>query len=317
RYATHNPFTHPTSELYQKPLMAELTKRTDGRLQFETFWSGTLGKAELFNAFKSGLAHMGYVTATWVPGKFPLCDIGGLPFSAADPLNAAKALNQLYDEGYFDEEWGEVQVLTFLAGAPYSFMMRDSKPMTFEELSGLKARTPGGTMTETLKAFGMIPVALVAGETYEAYEKGLIDVCTWAPKNFLGWKIYEASTRAFLQMEFQFLANQVAVFNKDKLASLPPDIQKIILDTSREYAAAFLGSFTQSEAEFFEKCKEYDIEVYTLPDPEMAKVKAATLGIWDNYVEDMEAKELPIQPLMKRFLEIMRELGEDPPYTVE
>jgi TRAP-type C4-dicarboxylate transport system substrate-binding protein len=58
------------------PMLEELKKRSKDRILYTMFAGGALGKGpEHFDIVSNGLSDMGYFTATWTPGRFPLTDV--------------------------------------------------------------------------------------------------------------------------------------------------------------------------------------------------------------------------------------------------
>ena len=58
------------------PMLEELKKRSNGRITYTMYAGGALGKGtEHYDIAAKGLSDMGYFTATWTPGRFPLSDV--------------------------------------------------------------------------------------------------------------------------------------------------------------------------------------------------------------------------------------------------
>ena len=58
------------------PMLEELKKRSNGRITYTLYAGSALGKGpEHFDIVKNGLSDMGYFTATWTPGRFPMTDV--------------------------------------------------------------------------------------------------------------------------------------------------------------------------------------------------------------------------------------------------
>ena len=58
------------------PMLEELKKRSKDRLGYTMFAGGALGKGpEHYDIVAKGLSDLGYFTATWTPGRFPLTDV--------------------------------------------------------------------------------------------------------------------------------------------------------------------------------------------------------------------------------------------------
>jgi TRAP-type C4-dicarboxylate transport system substrate-binding protein len=314
KYATNRPPTDPQSTAWLSPMLAEIEKRTGGKVKFTVYWSEALGKStDQYNLVKDGVADMTDFATIYVPGKFVLSDVANLPFASQTPANLVKAMDTLSAEGYFDSMWDEVDWLSWHSTTPYKFLFRTIKPTKYEDLKGLKARAPGGLATECEAAIGLIPVTVATGDAYTAWQTGLVDVWVHPAGVVIKYKFAELPTKAFLDVGLYTMANGANIFNKAKMASLPADVQKTIKETAHEYAAVYLQSGIDTEVDSIKLMKDTGIEVYTWPDSELNKMKAAALPMWDKYVTSLNEKGYDGKKLVSRFSEILKQLGDNPP----
>lgn len=314
-YVTNRPPTDPQSEAWLTPLLNEIEERTDDRVKFTVHWSGALGKiTEQYNLVKDGVADMTDFATIFVPGKFVLSDVANLPFASQNPFNLVEAMDTLSAEGYFDSMWDEVEWLGWHSTTPYKFLFRTEKPMTFEELEGLKARAPGGLATECEAALGMVPITISSSDAYTSWQTGLVDVWVHPAGVVIKYKFSELPTRAFLDIGLYTMANGANIFNKEKFASLPEDIQQIIKEVVLEYSPAYIQSGIDLEQEAIQVMGDAGIEVYTWPDSELEKLKAAAIPMWEKYITNLDEAGYDGRALVTRFAEILRELGDNPPF---
>jgi TRAP-type C4-dicarboxylate transport system substrate-binding protein len=314
KFATFRPPTDPQSEVWITPMLQEIEERTNGAVKFTVYWSEALGASQdQYTLVKDGVADMTDFSGAWVPGKFVLSDVGNLPFAAQDPANLIKAMSTLSEEGYFDTQWDEVEFLAWNCTTPYKFLFRTVKPMTVEELVGLKARAPGGLATECESQIGMVPVTVLPGDAYTAWQTGLVDVWVHPAGAVVKYKFNELPTKALLDVGFFTMVNAAVIFNKDKFASLPSDVQETIREVVQDYALVYLQSGIDTDKDAIDVMEAAGIEVYTWPEAEVAKLTAKALPIWTKYISDLEDAGLPGQELVNRFIEILKDLGEEPP----
>lgn len=313
-YATFRPPADPQSEEWLTPMCEEIEKRTNGQVTFTIHWASALGASQdQYTLVKDGVADMTDFSGAWVPGKFTLSDVGNLPFAAQDPVNLVKAMYTLYDKGYFDSQYDEVEFLAWTATPAYRFLFRTKKPMKYEELEGLKARAPGGLATECEQAIGMVPVTVLPGDAYTAWQTGLVDVWVHPLGAVVKYKFNELPTKALLDVGFFIMVNSGNIFNKQKFASLPGDVQKTILEVVQEYSYVYVESGIATDNDALQVMKEANIEVYNWPDSETDKLKDAAVGIWKKYIDDLEDKGLPGKEMTAEFVSILKGLGENPP----
>jgi TRAP-type C4-dicarboxylate transport system substrate-binding protein len=314
KFATFRPPTDPQSEVWITPMLQEIEEQTNGAVKFTVYWSEALGASkDQYTLVKDGVADMTDFSGAWVPGKFVLSDVGNLPFAAQDPANLLEAMGILQEEGYFDTQWDEVEFLYWNCTTPYKFLFREVKPMTFEELAGLKARAPGGLATECESQIGMVPVTVLPGDAYTAWQTGLVDVWVHPAGAVVKYKFNELPTKALLDVGFFTMVNAAVIFNKAKFASLPSDVQETIQEVVQEYALVYLQSGIDTDEDALDVMEAAGIEVYTWSEAEVAKLTAAALPIWEKYISDLEDAGLPGEELVGRFIEILEDLGEEPP----
>jgi TRAP-type C4-dicarboxylate transport system substrate-binding protein len=80
------------------------------------------------------------------------------------------------------------------------------------------------------KAFGAIPTPMNFGEVYQALQSGVIDAAENGLAVVESNKHYEAA-KYISQTEHQYGVNPLFI-NEKKLASLPPDLQKLVLQAA-------------------------------------------------------------------------------------
>lgn len=309
----------PPSDVFAKPWLIamgkELEERTNGRVKFTVHWASSLGKGrDQFYMVRDGVVDMTDFPGAWIPGKFTISEVGSLPLAAENSENVLKAMNMLHKKGYFDKQWGEVEVLGWMVTSPYDLFFRKAKPMTLKDMAGLRSRTPGGYISEYLKALKMVPVKILPSDAYMSWETGVIDAWVHPPTAMIKYKFIEIPTRCLLDANLQILGNAATFINKKKMASLPPDIQKIVREVAAKYCEVYARLGNTEDVKSLEKIKKAGIEVYRLPAPEMEKMKAAGLPIWEKYIAEMEAKGLPGKEIVTEYVGALRQLGENPPY---
>jgi TRAP-type C4-dicarboxylate transport system substrate-binding protein len=183
-------------------------------------------------------------------------------------------------------------------------------------LAGLKVRTPGGVITDMLKAFGMVPVQVFLGDAYMAWERGLIEAWHHSPGAAMDYGLYQAGLKSVLCYNTNIYTGQL-IFNKKKLASLPQEIQGIIRKVGAEFDKVWVDSGKRRAEEAMALYRKVGADIYNWPEPEMNKLRNATVPIWKKFIEDKEARGLPGRQLVRDFVNIANEMGQKPIYSPE
>jgi TRAP-type C4-dicarboxylate transport system substrate-binding protein len=315
KYVTMRGPTEPNAVIWQTPMSKEVEKRTGGKVRIVPYWSNSLGKtSEHFNLVKTGIADMTDYAGSYAPGKFVFAEVGNLPFAAKHPVNLRRAMSTMQKKGYFKESWGQVEVLGWNITPFYQLLFRKDKPLTFNELSGKKIRTPGGYMTEFLKSIKAVPISIPPTDAYQAWERGLVE--GWMhPMGALNvYKLFEFSNRSLLKVDAMAMANAAVVINKEKLASLDPETQKIIRKVVSDYEDVYVKAGDYNDGEALKLMNKTGVEIYTLPDPEMEKLRKAAMPVWNKFIADVDKNGGDGQAIVKEFISLLKALGEEPPY---
>jgi TRAP-type C4-dicarboxylate transport system substrate-binding protein len=314
-FSTWRAPNDPTSVGWIEPIGKEFEKRSNGRIKFKAYYAGALGKPrDHFTIIKDGVADMADFAGSWMPGKFNLSEVANLPMTAEQAQNVIKAMNIVRKKGLFDKEWGEVELLAFTGINPYDLTFRKVQPMSMAELKGLKARTPGGFISDYLKSLGMIPVKILPSDAYMSWQTGVVDAWVHPPGVLLRYKLFELPTKSILDCNLQVFGNAGVIMNKKKFNSLPPDLQKMVREVANEYATVMTDISYKESEDALVAAKKAGVAVYRMPEAEMNKIKAKGKPMWDKYVNDLEAKGLPAKKVATEFAKALRSLGENPPY---
>jgi len=81
------------------PMLEELKNRSGGRITYTMYAGAALGKGpEHYDIVANGLSDMGYFTATWTPGRFPVSDVLSLAASIEGKDVSTDIGNTLYEK---------------------------------------------------------------------------------------------------------------------------------------------------------------------------------------------------------------------------
>jgi len=246
-------------------MLEELKKRSNGRITYTMYAGGALGKGpEHFDIVKKGLSDMGYFTATWTPGRFPLTDV--LSMAAwVDGKDLATAIgNDVYHKA-LEKEFEDVKVLE-LNGCIQAFVWTTKPVKTLADLKGMKLRSPGGMQTAYIKALGAEPVFMPLGDVYMAMDTGTIDGLVTCPPLVLAFKLYEVAKYG-VKATFGCVSEGV-VMNKKTWDKTPPDLQKIILEVVGNPFATTHGLDKKTYAQMMDELKQKGVTIYDLPAAE-------------------------------------------------
>ena len=154
-----------------------------------------------------------------------------------------------------------------------------------EDLRGVKIRVQNNPIeVKVWKAFGAIPTPMNFGEVYQALQSGVLDAAENGLAVIESNKHYEAA-KFISQTEHQ--RNLSALYiNEKKLASMPPDLQKIVLDAAAEAATYERKKDAELVAAAAERLKSKGATLTTPRQGEVHRLDRADPGRGGERAED-------------------------------
>lgn len=156
----------------------EVNKRTNGRYQIKTFYSGALGgEREYVEAVQMGTQELAFSTTGPIPNFVPEVKILDMPFLFRDKAHARAVLDgpigqellgKFTKRGFVALGWGE---------NGFRHMTNNVRSInTPEDLHGLKMRTMENPVhIRAYKALGIIPTPMAFPEVFTALQQGTVD----------------------------------------------------------------------------------------------------------------------------------------------
>ena len=306
KFSTWHPPASREVKTVWIPMLEELKKRSNGRITYTMYAGGALGKGpEHFDIVKKGLSDMGYFTATWTPGKFPLTDVLSMAAWVDGKDLGTDIGNEVYKK-VLKDEFKDVKVLE-LNGCIQAFLWTTKPVKSLDDLKGLKIRSPGGMQTMYIKALGAEPVFMPLGDVYLAMETGTIDGLVTCPPLVLAFKLYEVAKYG-VKATFGCVSEGV-VMNKKKWESTPKDLQKIIMDVVGNPFATTHGLDKKTYATMMKELKDKGVKIYNLTPEQQAKWAKRFQEATKKWVAELEKKGLPAKEAVIMYTEVANSKG--------
>lgn len=229
--------------------VAEINEKLKGK--FRVNYVGgpeVIGRYEQLNALRSGVIDMLFAAEADFQDQIP--EVQAFTLSKLGPAEERKS-------GFYDiiVKAHERVNVRFIGRVQYGdfFLWFKKKPEKLADLKGLKMRT-GSLYDKMMRVLGMVPVTVNQPETYTALEQGTVDGLGWPVFGVrsIGWTRH---VKFVVDLPFYGASNVGAIMNLDKWKSLPPDLQKSILDVTAEYEPKMVAYF---KAEQDKEWKELD-----------------------------------------------------------
>jgi len=279
--------------MFIQPWCERIAKESNNRLKCQIYPSMQLGgtPGQLYDQVKDGAVDVIWSLPGYTAGRFPLTEVFELPFMMVDAEATSKALWD-YVQQHAAAEFKDVHPIAFHVHGPGVFHMREKPIRTMADLKGLKVRAPTRQTNRFLAALGATPVAMPVPQVSEALSKGVIDGAVVPYEVVPAVKIQEIAKfhsetdpaePAFYTSTFMF------VMNKDKYASLPADLRKVIDANSGQVLSGQVGKvFLASDIEGKKLTAKNTTNVIARSELEGWKKVGQTIS--DQWVADTSAK---------------------------
>jgi TRAP-type C4-dicarboxylate transport system substrate-binding protein len=297
KFSYHTPPQASMVGAYFQPWTAAIEQATGGRVKITHYAGESLVKAkDQYDALVSGLSDIALVDPSETPGRFPQTEFDTLPYIFPDTTIGAKVYWDVLQKYIVNKDLKDVVVLAVCVIAPSNYA--GNKPAkNIADFKGNRVRSSARTEGWTIEALGGTPIEVATSDLYTALERGTID------SGFLSWSLIMSSglkdvTKYATECNLFYRAWPI-VINKKVWDSMPPNIQKAIMDASgRDNSANYCTANEKLAAgakgglagAYKAAGKE---PIYTLTAEQTASWKAAVLPVWDKWAADLEAKKLP------------------------
>ena len=233
RISSFTPPPHWTNSQLFQPWMQELEKKSGGKVKATLFAANSaFGKIEnQTDQVKAGATDLAWVMNGVPRGRFQRSLIMDMPFMAPDAYSATKTLWAMHTTDLKDDYAG-FKVLAITCHNTGDFFFRDKKAERIEDIRGLRIRAPSSQVQALLQHWGAVPVTMGPGQIYESLEKGTMDGLLSVYDGIRGFRL-ESLVKYALSAGVYVTCFNVTM-NEGKYKSLPPDVRKLIDDTTGE-----------------------------------------------------------------------------------
>lgn len=302
---TMHHFLPPVANAHKvmlQPWADRVSEQSDGRIAFEIFPSMAMGGKpnELYSQVRDGSADIVWTLLGYTPGIFPRSEVFELPLvHAGSATDTTVALNASLD--MLAEDFKDIHVL-FLHAHDGNLIHSATRPVrAFDDVAGLKLRTPGRTGAWVIEGMGAEPVGLPAPALPEAMSKGVVDGALTTFEIVPALKLQELdkyTTELPGGDRFGTAVFMVAM-NKDAYEALPDDLKAVIDANSGANVAAEIGGMWEGfEQSGVDALAAANVERIVLSDEEATKFNAMNEKVVARWVEEVTAQGIDGQALV-------------------
>lgn len=290
--------------------VAELAKRTDGKVEVKTFPGGSLlGAKDMYDGVRHGVADIGLGAPAYDPGRFPLSAGISLPLGFPNATVASLTYWDLIQE-LEPREYQEFKIIALFTTEPAHIMSR--KPAaSLAELEGMKLRGAGSAV-QTLGNLGAAPVGMPMPSVPEAVQTGVIDGLVSSREVLKDFKL--AESLGYTTDYPMGVVTFAAVMDKARWQRLPADVQKEIDALGREMAE-WTGRYHDGHVReaLAWSTQNHDLKSVTLSAEEKAAWDARLESLVAEWEKEATAQGLPAEKLLRRLSELKQKYSKEYP----
>lgn len=290
KIAHYVPAVHGLQTQFIEPWAKEIEKRTNGQVTYRISAAGSpLGRAEnQLDQLLNGVTDVAFGLSGNPRGRLPRSLIVEMPFLIDSAGQGTRTLMELYPR-YLREEYKGLKVLCLLTHNAGLIHTRDKRVERYEDLQGLRLRTPSATVSAMLVAMGAVPVGMPPGNAYEALQKGTLDGACFPWDPVRAFRIDEV-TKFHTDARFYTAAFWFCM-NEKKYNSLPADVRKVIDDVSGEYLVSRMqGWWDGWDKAGKEAAMARNNTIVSLSDAERKRWADALASVYNKQMIELEGQ---------------------------
>jgi TRAP-type transport system periplasmic protein len=298
------PAVHPIAVNALEPYAEAVNEATNGTISIEFQPGGALAAPPAtFENTVAGGQDLGWALQGYHAGVFPVTEIVEQPFQFTSAMQATQTLWDLYDEfPALQDEYSDVQLLGLWTHDIGDIWTKSVQVQTVEDMQGLTLRFPTGIMGQVMEAMGATTVGLPAPEIFDSLSTGVIDGLSIAVSGLESFGLYPEL--AYGTTCDCYVAAQYLVINLDSWNALTPDAQQVMLDLGREYSLVAAEVYDQAYVAIFQKAMDEGIEIYELPEDELARWQEIGEQVTQEWIAAREDAGVPAQDMYDRMQDI-------------
>jgi tripartite ATP-independent transporter DctP family solute receptor len=259
---------------------------TQGKVKFEIFGNGALGgERELLEGVQLGTLDMSLITTGVVTNFVPEVAVIEFPFLFRDLDHAYKTLDSEVGQELLDK-MSEVNMkgISFWENGQRHLANSQHPVKSVADLKGLKMRTiESELLLDTYSALGTNATPMAFPEVYSGLQQGVIDGSDFSTGVYYTTKVFEQSK--FFSEVGLYYASATLVMNQKLFDSLPEDVQKVVVDLGKEFAAKERQINQDLTADYEKNLLEGGVEIIRASDIDMESFRQAVQPVYEKHAE--------------------------------
>jgi tripartite ATP-independent transporter DctP family solute receptor len=286
----------PTGTMYDEGhamLRKLVEERTGGRIKVDVFPAAQLGsEVAMIEGVRMGSLDASVAHVANASTVVPELALFSVPYLFKDRDHYERVLG---DPRFHDRIDALVagknlglKVIGYYSAGVRTLYTRRGAATTPEGLKGTKIRVMNNPVEARVwNTLGTIPTPMNFGEVYQALQTGVLDAAENAPSVIETNRHYEAAKTIILTDHQRSIC--LLLMNGKKLASLPADLQKLVLEAARDASVHERRRDVELNAQAIERMKAKGAQIVI---PERARFEARIAPIQDEVAQNLKMTDV-------------------------
>jgi len=305
-------------ETSSKYFMDEVTRRSGGRIQFETYYGGSLLKtADMSPGLSRGVADMAVaVPAAFNPREFPLSGVV-LPFISENPKAVTYAFAKLYETSpELQEEYRrQNQKLLWAIGSGENSLWTNKPIERLEDLKGARVRAIIG-VADALKALGGTPISIPWVEALELVQRGGAEGVSGTPFNqAVVTKVHEMAPYGSNSGRMGSYTIVTWGLNLDTWNSFDAETKRIFEEVSGSVIDQYFSLYEAEVDRAVDMALKSEAKIVHIDDAESQRwAEIARPVVHKKWIDSVRGKTKDPEKLLADFVSLVRQYEAEYPY---
>lgn len=232
---------------FHRKFAEDLTKATNGRLKITVLAGAELPykMPDVLRATATDQVQIGDISPGGHLGEMPGMNVFDLPFLCTSLPAFARGVEvaaPIIDK-LLKDKFDVIGLIHWTM--PGQQIWLSKKPSSIADIKGNKIRMWSRMHVEMLDRLGASGVTVSAAEVVTAVDRGVVDGAITATIPATDWRLYNNAKYGFM-LSFQ-LGHQLLGVNGAEFRKLPPDLQKIVMDTAKEWRPKYIQAIADAD----------------------------------------------------------------------
>ena len=295
---------------YVPELIRRVKEKTGKTLKVQQFHGGTVAKLkEVLEATRDGLLDIGSWYTVFEPTNAFLQNFNFyLPFNSPDPKLVTAATQKTFDKfpqlsTVFETKHNQ-KLLSIACVGNYGL----GTSFEWKKFSDLKGHKIAGAGANLNWIKGATPVSSNLNEAYNAIQTGVYEGYIIFPGSWYGFKLHEVG-KFFTKTDFGAMAIHAMTINLKKWKSLGPDVQKILIQMGKDFAAKTAEECVKFGIVGEAKLRSAGVKVTQISAEAKKQWCEAVKDFPNRMAQDANKRGLPGTAVMRYYISTIESMG--------